>query len=510
MKVKNILALGLVGLFGLGMVACGNDTPKDPNNPEDPNKPVDPNNPEDPNKPNTTKRYQKDTREDAYVVYEADGKEYGKYKSLYQAVEASIQETDRGSYVTGAGEDKRKLFENFDGYAADSKDMFWYYTNTNQLAGYTQWQQGYQTDLEGTDYITIMNEHANAGAAYMNGIKFVGLGSEQEPTTPVWNTQWYVETSATVDLVPYSGITKEVYDIELSKAEIAPVYENEVGTNTYAYIGFITADGNYIFHMGLACDTTTGNWYYYKGESSANVGPDIEVFDDECVLTSTWNDEKGCYIPNSDVTLTLETLMLDKGTADEHLVNRLTAKFSDGKEKVFDHEDGRLTQCGTIRFTAALDIVGDSSVKDYMNGSYFKNLVIKSAKGYVLEDVLPDYGALNELEAGEYNLLNSSEMNPARFKTMLYTPSCLSYSFDGVDTYSFAYGSKANIENVYSDSLDSAYNQIVSLPTDNLTHEIVDPVEATFNALKHYEKKVFEKVNIELYEKLMNAIDSVK
>ena len=514
MKAKKILGLGLVGLLGLSLVACNDSKPVEPEIPDQPGKPTEPEKPNQPeipeDKPNETVRYRNDEREESYILYGADNVEFGRYKSLYQAIEVSIQEADRGSYVVADGKDKRKLFENIDGFAADSKDMFWYYSDTNRLAGYNNWIPTYAKDLEGTDYITVMNEHAGAGAAYMNGIEYVGLGEGVEATTPVWNTQWYVESSATVDLEAYSGITKEVYELELSKAEIAPVYQNEVGTETYAYVGFITADGNYIFHMGLACETTTGNWYYYTGESSANAGPNIEIHKDQCVLTSTWNDTKKCYIPNSDVTLSLETLMLEKGTDNEHYVNRLDAKFTNGKEVRFDFEDGRLTQCGTIRFTAALDIIGDNSVKDYMNGSYFNNLIVKSAKGYAFEEVLADYGALPTLEAGEYNLLNSSEVNPARYKTMIYTPSCTSYEFNGVDTYNFSFTKETQTENVYSDSLDSVYDLIQALPSDNLTAEVVNPASTAFNSLKKYEKHVFDKINQDVYKKLMDALEAIK
>lgn len=494
-EFKKILTLGLVVTAAFGFVGCKKDEGgKTPETPEE--------------KPSEVVKTRVDNREDAYIAHLNDKTELGKYKSLYEAIEATLMEGDRGAYVTVVGNDEQKVFVNFDGYAADSKDMFWYYSNGNQLAGYSAWKQDYSSKLINTDYITVMNEYANYGAPYMNGHKVVGVGSENGSTVvPVWNTFWDIESSATVDMIPYSGITKEVYDIELSKAEISPAYDGN--TETMAFVGFLTVDSYYMNHMGIRCDTKTGNWYYYTGNSQNQSSTTIDVDKESFIMGSTWNEEKQCFIPNHDVKMTLETKMVTNEDGDEYLVNRLTINTGE-KEIVKDFEDSALTQCGTIRFSAGLDIVSDASVKDYMNGSYFKNVVVKSATGYAFEDVLADYGALNVLNAGEYNLLNSSEDNPARYQTVLYTPSIVSAEFNGSDVYNFSYDIAANKEEVYAPAVQSVYDQIKALPTEGFTTEIkeklVDPAAKDFDALTEWGQAIFTKVNDSLYKKLQDAI----
>lgn len=509
--MRKIFYLGLLPVL-LGSLALGSCTENKPNEPDDPNNP---NNPDDPGKPEVKVRHLEDTREAVYKAYNVDGSELGTFNSLYLAINSAIVDGDRGSYVL-VENNEEKVFVNFDGFDPTTQDMFWYYDQT-QLAGYEAWSMGYDQRLKNTNFITIMNEYANVGAPYMNGYELVGVGEVNgSETVPVWNTHWQLETSATVDMIAYSGITKSVYDIDLTEAKIAPTYENDMGIDTTAMLGFTTADSELVAHLGIACDTTTGNWYVYKGKSASHASTEYELDKSNVILTSTWNETEKCYRPDSDVKLTLEILTLDIGTEDERIINRLTIDKGDSNPIVVDHELPKMTQCSTIRFQTILDINNnDSTVQDYMNGSYFKNVIVRSATGHVLEEIVDPvdgyYGQLNILNPGEYNLLNSSGLdNEARYQTILYTASCINANFDnGQDVYNLSFALEANTEHVYTEDLETMIDSIKALPTTGeLTPEQITNIQNvnnSYNDLLGYKKNVIAKVMPEVLKQLQDA-----
>ena len=247
----------------------------------------------------------------------------------------------------------------------------------------------------------------------------------------------------------YSGITKSVYEIKLSEAKIVPSYDGS--DDAYAYVGFITADGEYVVNVGLRCNTRDGKWYYYSGEASIE-SSSIELDDDKVLLTSTWDQTEKCFRPDGDVTMQMELLTLTDKDGEEYITHRLTMTFSDERVVVKDYEDLKLTQCGTIRFTCGLDIVSDNTLTDLMCGAEFTNVVITSAVATVLEEMLNPlvYGIGAEISfAGEYDILNSNDEyfigeDSARFHTIIYNTSAVSYDFDtpGKDVYNFSYNIK--------------------------------------------------------------------
>ena len=387
--------------------------------------------------PNTDVHYRDDVREALYGVYEADGTEVERHKSLYAAIVSCVDNCDLDAYVATSATDEA-LFINEAEFDVGTKDMFWHYKQGTVVSRYTAWESTYWTDGYAKGEICVFKEHASQELQpYANSHELVGVSTTRPAaaSTAVWNSCWYLESSITVNLLAYSGITKAVYTIDLTEAKVYPTYE---GTDeVWAYVGFITADSYNVSNQGLRCDTTTGNWYYYSGETAYNKN-EIEVDDSKCLLTSTWDDAEQCYRPNEDVTLTMELLTID----DDYIVHRLTMEFSNGNKVVRDYEIAKLTMCGTIRFTAGLDIVSENTFPDYMNGAKFENVVVTSAVGTVLESMSDDlYTNLVELPAGDYNLLNSLPESEAKFHTILYTPSTISYNFDtaGKDVYSFSY-----------------------------------------------------------------------
>ena len=385
-----------------------------------------------------------DNREEVYEHYSYDGELIDTFTSLYAAINSCVNEGDINDYVLQR-DSEEKLFVNYQEYSEASKDMYWYYNEGNSLSKYTMWEKSYWSDLRDTDNITVFKAAENGTIThYYNGYKTIATTTDK--LVPFYNQvqAWHVcseiETSATVDMIAYSGITKSEYTIKLSEARITPAYDG--GDTAYAYVGFITADAFNTSNIGIKCDTTTGNWYYYSGEASMNASS-IVMEEEECYLTSTWNEEGGYFTPDSDVIMTMELLTLEDEDGDSYIVHRLTMDFGNGRVVVKDYEISSLTQCGSIRFTCGIDIESDNTLVDYMCGAEFENIVITSAIATMPEEMGDDsvYGAFPELFPGVYDILNSNPQSDARFHTILYTPSCVTYDFStpGKDVYGFSF-----------------------------------------------------------------------
>ena len=393
-----------------------------------------------------------DDREAVYTHYAANGSEVESYTSLYQAIYNCVDMGDSEDYICQEGSEE-KLFVNHDLFDKETNnaDMYWWYKGGNAYGKYTPYEDTYWGELRDEDYTMIMKNGVNSTA-----LNFYSSYETVKTTSDVFKfkfggvDKWHIctelESSATVDMEAYSGITKSVYKLDLSEAKITPSYDDT--DDTYAYVGFITADGNYVANVGLRCNTRDGNWYYYAGEASID-SSSIEMDDENCYLTSTWDETEKCFRPDGDVTMTMELLKLTDEDGDSYIAHRLTMEFSDGRKVVKDYEDLDLTQCGTIRFTCGLDIVSDNTLCDLMCGAEFKNIVVTEATATVLEEMLDPltYGILAEISfAGDYDILNSNEEffigeDSARFHTIIYNTACTSYDFStpGKDVYNFSY-----------------------------------------------------------------------
>lgn len=397
------------------------------------------------------KATREDNREKVYTWYSSSDNAVRSFSSLYQAINTCVDEGDNNDYILQTGSTE-KIFINYEKYSTDTQDMYWYYDGGNSLGKYIYWETDYWAQLRNDDKISVVKYYDNQTVAnYYNSYNVVNVSSNyllpKLNQIQGWHICTELEASATVDMVAYSGITKQVYNVNLSQTKITPVYD---GTDSaYAYVGFITADGNYVSNVGLKCDTTTGNWYYYSGEASQS-SSSIIMDTKNCYLTSTWDETEKCFRPDGDVVMTMELLTLLDEDGDDYIVHRLTLDFGNGRVVVKDYEKGDLTQCGTIRFTCGIDIESDNSLVDYMCGAKFENIVVTSAKATIYEEMLDDlvYGSFAELPAldmfdgaGEYDILNSNPETIARFQTYIYTPSCVNYNFDtaGKDIYGFSF-----------------------------------------------------------------------
>lgn len=379
-----------------------------------------------------------DSREELYVVFSKNGEEEARFTSLYKAIIYCTDNCEIDSYVLKKGQSDA-LFRNQSYFSSDSKDMFWYYTETTTLSRYSDWQSIYWSNALDSGEICVFKEYESQQLQpYANSYEIVGA-IDGANSTYVWNVCWDLESNATVNLISYSGITKAEYKVDLTQARIYPSY---LGSDqSWAYVGIITADSYNNSHLGLRCNPETGDWYYYSGETSYNY-QDIDIDESNPIFGSTWDEELKCFIPDSDVTMTMELLNFQDEFGSSYIVHRITFTLSNGQTFVRDYEISALTMCATIRFTCGLDIVTENSFPDYMNGGRFENVVVSKGVGYVLEtmdDML--YGNFMELETGEYNLLNSLPASQARYQTILYTPSTVSYNFStpGKDIYSFSY-----------------------------------------------------------------------
>lgn len=483
--MKKIYYVLTVMMLALALVAC---TAKEkPVDPEDQNPPIDV---EDEGvDPNTDIKIVDDTRVEAYVAYSSENEAVAKFKSLYTAIEYVVNEEDYGAYVTKLnGDDKDvKLFVYNERYASDSDDMFYYYSKGNQLDTYTSWQGSYWQDLAKIGNAIAITVSPTTGAdTYFNSYKLEGVSSTDDSAngTAYWNVTTAVEASATVNMVAYSGITKQDYNVKLSESKFYPSMNAE--QDAVPQIGFVVADANNVSHMGLKMDPKTGNWFYYSGEAAWNTY-DLQTDKDITLMTSTWNDE-GYFVPDEDINLSLEILKLTDEEGGEYIVDRLTMDFVQSKRKVVrDYEYSNLTQAGTIRFSAALDLENNAQLTDYMNGAKFENVVVTKATAYAYEEMqdTANYGIIAELDAGTYDILNSNPESAARYQTIIYNPAITSHDFStaGKDVYNFSYEIDVN-NNAISDHITKVIDLIDALPA--LEEITLDDKEQIENARKEF------------------------
>ena len=227
-----------------------------------------------------------DDREAIYTHYNEKGEEIKSYASLYSAIFNCVDNGDIKDYVSQKGSTE-KLFINYDAFdkEAGNSDMYWWYKGGNSFGNYTPYEDTYWNAIRDKDYTMIMKNGVNATAlnfysSYKNVAKTSDVFKFKYNGIDKWHICTELEASATVDMEAYSGITKSVYKIDLSEAKITPSYDG--ADDAYAYVGFITADGNYVANVGLRCNTRDGNWYYYAGEASIE-SSSIEM-DDEIVI----------------------------------------------------------------------------------------------------------------------------------------------------------------------------------------------------------------------------------
>ena len=258
------------------------------------------------------------------------------------------------------------------------------------------------------------------------------------------------------------GVTGLKYTIDLTNVKIAPPYE---GTDkTYAFIGFYAWQDYYVIANGIACDTSTGNWYQFIGTSRDDSFSDVTYNIGACVMTSTYNETGGYFVPdNPSLTMEIKTTQQYDSQFDEYYqLDKLKISIENGATFERDISDSTVNNFfpgyplgyeNSYAFIAGLDIKNNTvqsqytEATDYFNGSFFTGLTVTDAQAYVptseeISDVVYGY-AINEEWRGKWHdiLLSNTEDTPDLYDyTVLNTCVCSSYTaLNGHDVYDFSY-----------------------------------------------------------------------
>ncbi len=449
-----------------------------------------------------------DTRAaDAYAAYDNAGTKVGDYKTIADAINAVVEadldfmEDDAtpaaadGGYVTKKG-GTRRLFQNKKGFADGNADQFWYYENGTMLEGYNCWDNTTGiTTLHNTKVITHKVNSGNTSRQSWNGY---GLLDEngQEINNGTLAQSW--ELSSTMDAGVMMFPKRKVgaaglkYKIDLSEVKITPTYDG-VKDPVYAFIGFYLWQDYYVIATGIACDTSTGQWYEFRGTSRDNSFSDVEYKMGECFMESTWN-EGGYFTPNSsELEMQIQTKrMIDDTDGETYWVDDMTIAAKDGKtlNHQFDDEivnqyfpGNSLAADNGFVFIAGLDVKNEiangADVKnvDFFNGAKFENLCVTEAAIYFpteeeMTDVEYSIGTIKPELRGKWNdalLANSVSSDGAYDYTILNNYACSSYTAkNGADYYDFKFDASPVAESelggklkTYQDTIDSLKNMTV-------------------------------------------------
>ncbi len=454
-----------------------------------------------------------DTRAEIFETYEEDGTLDKTFKSFEMALEHVVNNMDYNAYVLKKGDTlDQKLFVADGPNSSNYGNSFWYYQNGSQLFANAPWDglETVYTKETGTicymyedDSIKVWVNTAEAAKIAENtGVTSVGTPG----TIAHWNTDPTYESYISVDAHPYSGATKNEYNISLSQAKIAPSLNDF--DQTFANIGFVIADGYQNSRVGIGCDTTNGNWYYYSGEAGQVVYDTSKV-----VMESNWNTT-GYWQPKSDISVSLEILGGDTGEVEDHLI----VKTSSGTEIVNKkYTMPTASDAATIRLTCGLDIVREvgedygSVLQDVSNGSYFENLVITKGTSTILQDAIDGviYGQQTAIKtAGEYDLLNSNPQSVVRFHTTVESAfATYDFSTAGKDIYSFSYAPQQdnatygeNVEDVVANMIAISLLDLTALTDENKT--LISTTRTAYDALASKQRTV---VTANLFSKFVAA-----
>ena len=427
---------------------------------------------------NTFTATRAEVRKVAYSAFSPDGKEIGKYITIADAINSSVdydveynsnlksgEEEKYGSYVTKIGSEF-KLFINHKGFTESNDDQFWFYENGTSLAAYNCWD-GTDTllSLQNTNLIT--HKISGFGTVSQQTWNSYGLlDAFGEKINDISAQSW--ELSSTMDAAVMqfparlAGISGLKYNIDLSGVTIVPPYDG--ADSTYAFMGFYAWQDYYVIAIGIACDTRTGNWYPFLGTSRDDSFSDVTYNIGKCLFTSTW--ENGAFKPNvKDVELEIGTKKLHDAEEDEdYQVDDFTVKV-EGKARyqryitdslVNNYFSGYpLSWENGYAFIAGLDIknkiVQSQFVEntDYFNGSEFLGLKVTSALAYVpTKDEISDvtYGyPIEEAWRGKWHdilMANTEDTADVLDYSVINTCVCASYNkVNGNDVYSFSYDS---------------------------------------------------------------------
>jgi hypothetical protein len=457
----------------------------------------------------------KDAREPAFSVRAKDGSLVHSYPSLFKAINETVQQQEDGAVVTRAKDPELvPLFTKRSAYSEDNPDQFYAYENGVSLDYYAPWESTYFTDAALAGDVALLHYDPSKGRcqSFHSSYALKNLNTADYPNDvnhlSLWESNHNIDAYAQVQLPLYTGVTKESYALLLSQATLSPAYEGS--DKTMAFVGFTRQDSNYLASQGLVMDTTTGDWHYYEGLARQPL-VQIQIEKQGVLFGSSWDEESKTFTPNLDVTLQAENLLLDM-EGSPIMTNRLTITLSDGRRFVRDHHYPASTMAGTISFVAGLDIVDEadhsvlSSCPDYLNGSSFKNLLVKEASAEVLKSMRSSsYGQVMSLERGKsFNLLSQKEHSKAMYQTVLYNSSFakLVSSSEG-DAYSFDYGVPL-FASTYSAKIENC-NALIALLPEKANDVTLADTAKIYKAMSAYDKIPLakEKALVKDYDRLV-------
>ena len=566
--MKKLLALLLGSVMAAtmvaGLAACNKDKPG-PDKPG-PDKPGPGPTVDDEKAPRRA-----DTREAAYEAYDYNNELVGSYKTIADAINATVEadldfmedeeiaDGSKGGYVIKKGGTKH-LFDNKKGYAEGNSDIYWYYVNGSELAGFNCWDNT-GTDADSMGMITnskvITHQTTNMGLSSVQSWNGYGVldehGKELDTVVQSWELGNAMDASVLTFPVRKQGVAGLKYEIDLSEIQITPPYAG-YEYPVYAFIGFYAWQDYYVVANGIACDTETGVWYEYIGTSRDDSFSDVEYNLGDPIMKSTWTDldNDGYWTPDAEtLTLEIKTVKQYDELDDENYFEDQYKITIDGEvkfetlidaEKVNSVATATYSQDNGYVFTAGLDIKNDIETgvrvqnADYFNGAKFLNLVVSSAQVY-----FPTLEELNDTEAkvtidpllrgNWYDMLlaNDTESEGTYDYTILQTYACTTYEAkDSVDYYSFRYDGtpvSANELGGLLKTYQDKINGLANMTAANIDEYLDDYTEVTkwygLNAnhdqssgmpqqyLNLLDFSVYE-ASVSVYEESLNLSDEAK
>lgn len=372
------------------------------------------------------------------------------YKSLYEAIEDIFFNGEYGSYLYKIGDaTKTPIYVKRASFSDDTSnksplDQWFWYQQGGILDGYAGYLLGYTDFNINKDITAVYSTTDNLKPSYQP-YGLVGTPDGHAGTTPAWNLEPYLDANVIYNPLSFSGIQTTTYTFKLTDAKIRPSYNAKQKVEPKIYLS--TVDGYNSSKQGLYMDDTNGNWYYFNGESQSETKL-FDYSDKELILTSTWNEDTQEFTPNGDVTFNLKT---NYDEELEVLNNTLDIKVTTGEgskefHKIYEYSS--MTECGTHRAAISLDLIPtsktdpeDMTLPDFDCGAYMNNIVVTEAKGTVAADLDEvKYTQPIGLQAGTYDLLNSSAANPAKKETILHSKAHITYDFtNSKDVFNLSY-----------------------------------------------------------------------
>ncbi len=464
---------------------------------------------------------------DAFEAYDHEGTKVGGYKTIADAINAVVEadldyfedeataKGSEGGYVLKKGE-TQKIFRNKKGFTEENNDQFWYYQDGNALAGYNCWDDKNTVTsigfLRNKNIVTHqIGEFGLVSVQSWNGFDL--LDEHGEPDTEC-NTpaSWVFSSPLDTGVIAFpsaataagangTGMSKASYKLDLSDVKITPPYEGEEDP-VYAFMGFYIWNPEYVLAVGIACDTTTGQWYQFHGSSRNDSFSDVEYKVGECLMESTWNKD-GYFTPNgTDVDMTIQTVKhVDEELDEEYYTCELEVAIKDGKTLKLTIDDEFVAPYSTkpvgiwndYMFIAGLDIkneiVSGTKVEntDYFNGAKFEDLCVTKAEIYFpTQEELSDLDYTVPLSPDlrgktfDFLLANDVESNGLYAYTIVNNCTFADYkSKDGADYYSFKFDGNPVGESALGGELKEYQDKIDSLKA--MTVENFQDYEAVYD-----------------------------